>query len=335
MGKSDPETARVQRKRQLNVIYFIDSARTRSFALPLGRLNLLLIGAGTLGIWSISSLVVIGCLLRDREDMASRLRGSLATIFDYETRDEHVFDLAYPNLPAKGETEKNLAAARDNVESAGAKGDETNSEAAMRLAARAPSQQRSSGISLPAPPAAPKAEAPAGDEKEGDSAAKPAGSEGSGDEGDDEAKPSTREPAVVVGNPVIATTPRALELRFDLTSKDATGRIEGYIYAVAEFKPDKGDRIFIGAPIDIQVTEAGEPAFPLKSVLFAIRRFKQKSFSFPLPKGASGTFTGVQIGVLDRTGSNRTTYKVPIKIHTGANSKENAEPVLPADPTQG
>ena len=71
-----------------------------------------------------------------------------------------------------------------------------------------------------------------------------------------------------------------LELRFDLTNKSST-RAEGYIWAVAEFRPDEGGVKYLGAPGSIDTGADGEPSRPERSVVFGIRHFKKKSFSFP------------------------------------------------------
>jgi hypothetical protein len=49
----------------------------------------------------------------------------------------------------------------------------------------------------------------------------------------------------------------------------------------------------LGAPPEILVNGKGEPMQPLRSAIFGIRRFKQKSFSFAAPKDKAGRFTGV------------------------------------------
>ncbi len=272
MGKSDPEAKASLRKRQLNVIYFVDSARTRSFALPISRLNVILFGVLALLTWSVAAAFLIVWLTKDREEVAGQLRASLATVFEYEARHDNAYDIAYP--PA-------------------------GKASAAKVAA----------VPSPAPAPSPP---PAAAET---AAAKNAPAT-SAEEGDEEAG------NVTVSNPVLSAGSNALELQFDLTNKSENDRAEGFIWAVAEFKTDQGERIFIGAPKEIQVQDEGEPKLPQKSSSFNIRRFKKKGFSFPFVKGKSGVFTGVKIGVMNRSGDDKTTYKVPVEIRVGKRSAE-------------
>ncbi len=273
MGNSEPDAKASSRKRQLNVIYFVDSARTRSFALPLSRLNVILFGVLALLTWSVAAVFVIIWLTKDREDVAGQLRQSLATVFEYEARHDNAYDVAYP--PAG------------------------KASAAKVAAAPAPS---------PAPATPPPAVDVGAAAKEEPAAPVDEADEGVGN--------------VTVSNPVLSAGSNALELQFDLTNKSESDRAEGFIWAVAEFKTDQGEHIFIGAPKEIEVLNDGEPKMPTKSASFNIRRFKKKGFSFPFVKGKSGVFTGVKIGVMNRSGEDKTTYKVPVEIRVG---KGNAE----------
>lgn len=274
MGKSDPDAKASSRKRQLNVIYFVDSARTRSFALSLSRLNVILFAALALLTWSVAAVFLIVWLTKDREEVAGQLRHQLATVFEYEARHDNAYDIAYP--PAGKATATRVAAAP---------------------VASAPAT----------PPPAEETKAPAAAESAAGAATTDAAEEGG---------------AVTVSNPVLAAGSNALEMEFDLTNKSENDRAEGFIWAVAEFKTDQGEKIFIGAPSGIQVQPDGEPKLPTKSASFNIRRFKKKGFSFPFVKDKSGVFTSVKIGVMSRDGEDKTTYNVPVEIRVGKRSAE-------------
>jgi hypothetical protein len=121
---------------------------------------------------------------------------------------------------------------------------------------------------------------------------------------------------VVVGNPVIENGGNALQVKFDLTNK-SSGRTEGYIWAVASFRNDKGETSYIADPPNVGIKGDGEVADITKSSNFGIRKFKKMSFTFPVNKELNGTFTGIKIGVTDKAGANRTTYNVPVEIKVG------------------
>ena len=74
----------------------------------------------------------------------------------------------------------------------------------------------------------------------------------------------------------------------------------------------------------VGATATGEPAYPQRSAVFSIRRYKKKSFTFPYVKDKAGTFTTVRIGVMDRSGGSRMTYNVPVEVQVGA--KGSAKP---------
>ncbi len=283
MGKSDPDTSAAPRKRKLNVIYFVDSARTRSFAVPLSRLNVMLFGALALMTWSVASAFLILWLSHDKEQIAERLRTSLATVFEYESRHDDVYNIAYP--PAGKAASTTLAA----------------------KAVPAPSTPAAPAVTPPPAPVVSDSKAEVAGQTKPDAAK----------------AEETDQSSVVVSNPVLAAGAAALDLQFDLTNKSDAERVEGFIWAVAEFKTDQGETLFIGAPAEIGVQADGEPEHPTKSALFNIRRFKKKGFSFPFIKNKPGMFTGVKIGVTDRSGANKTTYKVPVEIRVGKRSAKD------------
>lgn len=302
MGKSDNDDARPSRKRRLNVIFFVDAAKTRSFSMPLGRLNLVLVLVAALIVWSGTSAVALVWLAKDRWDAAERVRAALATIFEYETRHDHVYDVAYPSGskvarpsvasegPAKNEAPKAQS------ESSAPSGSSAASTSLSAKAAPPASTEKDPGSVAAAELAAPAVAATV-------AAAAPAAADAAADA-----------VAINVSNPVLEAGANSIELRFDLTSKD--GKLaEGYLWAVAEFRNDAdGKTLYIGAPQSIEPGANGEPAHPQRSAIFSIRRQKKKSFSFKLAKGQTGTFTSVKIGVMDKSGQKRTTYNVPVDI---------------------
>lgn len=92
----DTEHGSGSRKRQLNLIYFVDAARTRTVAISLGRLRVVLAVALSILTWSMVSIGCIVWMSRDMDVQATRLRAAQSTIFEYETRYDGVYDIAYP-----------------------------------------------------------------------------------------------------------------------------------------------------------------------------------------------------------------------------------------------
>ncbi len=287
MAKSELEQPRNgSRKRQLNLIYFVDAARTRTVTIPLGRLRVLLAVVLSILAWSMASIACIAWLSNDMDALKARLRAAQTTIFEYETRYGGVYDIAYPpgGKPPKAVAKNEFKpAAADAPAPAPAEPSEAESEPAATAIA-----------------AAPKAE------KDKASAAGPQGL------------------GIVVSNPELEAASKSLELRFDLTNKRSPERVEGYIWAIAAFKTTTGETIYIGAPDGIQVKADGEPTFPQRATIFGIRHFKKKVFTFPFVPGKQGTFIGIRIGVMDRSGNEKTTYNVPVDIKVGGDAPADA-----------
>jgi hypothetical protein len=298
------------RKRQLNLIYFVDSARTNSLALPLGRLKLLGVMLFVLVAWSIGSTVLVISLHEGRADLTQRLEASLATIFEYESRYDHVYEKAYPAEGRKAAQPKTVAMLPPQPDAPPAALMTGPAAAGAVPSSAAEPAIRAAEPALNAAESAPKAAEPAPKVVLAASAAK------AGDKPSEAATDKAKEldSLISVTNPVLEPKDGQLELRFDLTNKSSKERAEGYLWAVAEFKTADGQTLYFGAPSGIEVGESGEPRHPQRSASFGIKHFKKKSFSFPYAKDRPGTFTGIRIGVMDKTGSDRTTYNVPVEI---------------------
>ena len=313
-------------KRQLNIIYFVDSSKTRTVKIPLGRVSVVLLLLSAVGLWSIGSAFLLTAANADRAGLTRKLSASLATVFDYETRYDGVYDVAYPsgktNVPSPPLQARPVAAApAPSVASALAKLPANEPSA---TAAEADAAAGTDGLAEhPGPPAKalaakalPRARETA--ETAEPKAAKLGKAENVPEKSDKPAKASigAKGTPVIVGNPVIENGANALQVKFDLTNK-SSGRTEGYIWAVASFKNDKGETIYIADPPNVGVKADGDVADVLKSSNFGIRKFKKMSFTFPVNKELNGTFTGIKIGVTDKAGANRTTYNVPVEIKVG------------------
>ena len=79
-------------------------------------------------------------------------------------------------------------------------------------------------------------------------------------------------------------------------------RVEGYIWAVASFKPKEGDLTYVGAPNRLAIESDGEVADGRKSYRFSIKHYKAKTFNFPIPEG-DGEFVNLKVSVSDTEGT--------------------------------
>lgn len=282
------------RKRFLNVVYFIDSSRTRTMKLPLPRVQLFVFCALTMVAWSVGSLFIIGALVKDRTDLISSLRQSMNTVFEFESVHDGVYETAYPTgkiQPKQTQPVMTTAATTPSTNVVTGTGKALQDNA------------KPSSASLPGK-AAPEEMAKVAPTSQKD-------------------VQKDRSVDVVVSNPVVKTSTSALNLTFDLTNKDPNARSEGYLWATAEFKSDSGETHILKAPSEIAVNGKGEIEDHKRATFFAIRRFKRNEFQFQLIKDHPGTVIGVKIGISDKPGEHRRIYDVPLGIKVGYSGKES------------
>lgn len=281
------------RKQFLNVVYFVDSSRTRTLKIPMSRVYLLLFCALTLIGWAVSSTAVISLLVKDRTDLALSLRQSMQTVFDFESLYDGVYETAYP-VGKLHSTKMVKATTKETVP-------------------EKPSEPAKSDVANETKPMVKPVDK--GEEKSSEKPADIVGKKDTAKESDTKASGTNVE--VIVSNPVVKSTPDRLNLTFDLTNKDESGKSEGYLWATAEFKTDAGVTHILKAPPLIDANIKGEISDHRRASYFAIRRFKRNEFSFELMQGHTGTVIGVKIGISDKPGENKMIYDVPLGIKVG------------------
>lgn len=306
MGQMNQEPkAQGAPQRRLNIIYFIDSAKTRSMTISLGKFKLIISLIFLVLVWFFASFFVIGWLGREQIALVARLKASLTTIFEYQSRFDNVYEAAYPPATPRDEVSFDPAPAGLRAE------DYLERQAAESPGASTPGGELpQAAVPPPAPP--PQAEVPS---------SSPAGPEvaAASDALKDssETKSTTAPPGdltVTVDNATLERGSNFVSLHFELANRSTHLRAEGYIWAVAEFIGEDGQKIFLGAPRHLKLNAGGDPSNPAKATYFGIKRFKKQSFNFPIPKGRPGTFTAVRIVVMDLTGEHRKAYRLTTEL---------------------
>lgn len=275
----------IPRKRQLNVVYFVDSSRTRSFRLPLRRLNFLLLVFFGIFAWSIASVAVIGIMVQDRMQISRQLQESLAVIFDYETRFERVYEKAYPSDGRLVAPLADKDLDRDP--------DEPPALVSVNNAVAAASTAEDNAIEL--------------EEDMG---------EDGGESADHVDDTPAAEDRISVEDPEIEEIENTLEIRFKIKNELSPSRVEGFIWAVADFRDQNGSISYIGSPSSIDVGGEGTVKQKQRAHRFSIRHYKRKQFSFPFPKDRQGTITAIHIGVQYQNGKE-SLFDVPVDIPVG------------------
>lgn len=296
------------RKQFLNIVYFVESSRTRTLKIPMGRVHLLLFCALAVLGWSVASTAIISLLVNDRAELVGSLKQTMQTVFDFESLYDGVYERAYPS--GKLQSSKTLAS--------------SPGQSSSRSTSQAPGQASAQKTSVNENPSkqvvsAPKTEV-VGKKEEKTAPTSPSitpAVEGN------KAESNGKNVDVTVSNPVVKTSVDRLNLTFDLTNKNGSEKSEGYIWATAEFKTESGDVHILKAPLSISANEKGEITDHRRASYFAIRRFKRNEFSFDLIKGYAGTVVGVKIGISDKPGANKMIYDVPLGIKVGSSSQQN------------
>ena len=85
-------------ERHVNLIYFVDAAKTKTVRVSLRTASIMAIACGVVVIWSFASGVLLVRLEAKQSDLRSELSTSRAVIFEYQTLHDGVFERAYPEV---------------------------------------------------------------------------------------------------------------------------------------------------------------------------------------------------------------------------------------------
>ncbi len=285
---------RFERKRYLNVIYFIDSSRTRTLKFSIGA-SYFTVGALTVAV--IWSLIATSLLIRDRfviAEMNSHRKSLLETVFNYQTRYDEVYERAYPVTSDK---EENLAT-EDASESASPVALPRSQDPKELAKSKASSTSDNSAISqsvLPVDQAA-----IAKDKANLDKAV--------------EGLP------ISIDNFATTTLGRSLTVRLSLKNLNSPSKSSGVISGVAKFVDTQNQTHSIQGRT---TPSGGEDAH------FNIRYFKNKNLVFDAPKDLAGKFIDVSITIKDDQGHSKDfpyTINKDIAVASSTASPAKVEP---------
>lgn len=296
---------RSRRKRYLNIIYFLDSHRTRTLKFSI-RTSYLTIA--TLCLMLSWSLIASLLLIREHglnTELRARSRNLLSVIFNYQTRYDQVYEKAYPNdgsplMPkAPGiDVAAKVAAALEKQEDEKERKVDLPKQAISvlpappNLAAKvAPpsSAQAPAPTPAPAPVAAADKSAPAPKEKVIASAI-------------DRQPPN--EPTIAIENFSSAVHNETLTVRFSLRNTNKGNKATGTVTAQARYFETGKDGVWLETKTEAakDQNDSGDNEDPSSDEHFNIRYYKNKVFHFSNPTKADGLFTAVKITVKDEQG---------------------------------
>ncbi len=282
---------RSERKRFLNVIYFIDSNRTRTLKMSI-RTSYLTVG--TLCLLVTWSLVASLLLVREHglnTDLRSRSRDLLGVIFGYQTRYDQVYEKAYPTdvntiIPTAISEASNKTSNPVEIEL------EDDAEAKVEL----PSQPNSVKAS---PIAAKIANSPVAEPPE---QVRPEPKEKIIARALE--KTSAMAPPVSVENFSSSIQDETLTVRFALKNTNKGNKATGTVTGQARFFENGKEGLWLPTQIEAgnDQADAGDQDDPSSDQHFNIRFYKNKVFHFVSPASKSGLFTAVRITVKDEQG---------------------------------
>ena len=257
---------RFERKRYLNVIYFIDSNRTRTLKFSIGTSYFTV---GLLSAAVIWSVVSASLLVRDRiviSRMQDHTQSLLELVFNYQTRYDEVYEKAYPDNDSSLMSAVHAADLKDEKAEKAANG----SGKGMSLSAKtAPAIAR---------------------EKLASETASSRGTDSSA---------AANEPPISIENFSTQVNEQTILVRVSLKNLSSPNKTSGSVKAVAKFIDlDNKPHSFESHP-----KATGDET--RNDEQFNIRYFKNKAFYFEPPKGVSGKFIDLVVTIKDGEGRSK------------------------------
>lgn len=298
---------KVARKKTLNVIYFIDSEKTKSLQLNVATVVGLFSALSLVLLWFFASIYLGYVAIRDRSNLLNFVREARHTLFEYEARFENVYENVYPS-EAKKETTQS-APGSDNSEPAPA----VIAEAKAPILAQGDAKPKIVAVTAPrvaAPVAVPVAVAAPKENAKSEIAGTTVAGSNPNSVSAEAVAPSDSF-LVKVDNAVFKNATEKLEMRVDINNEDGKNKAEGYVWALATFKSDSGEEIFVAAPSGMHVNAGGDAGDIKNAQRYAIQYHKPKSFVFSSPKPGGGKFTQVKVVLQNYTGKS-SEFKFPL-----------------------
>lgn len=264
MSKSQANThSKKTRQRRLNVVYFVDAAKTRSFSVSMKTLNFFLGMLTLLVLGAVGSFILATYFASEKIELQHRLESAYTTIFDYQVQYDGIFDNIYtpPKKPSKP-----VAVINES----------------LKVRAATPTTDVKAKQSPKTSPVKPINKGTHAKEK---TIVK------------EETKVIDKpvEWKVTLKNPSYRIRNRLLTFTVAIQNSNKTVKAEGYIWAVAKLKNSSNNEIkYIAAPSYISIDKKGNLKKTKKRRNFRIKNFKKEVFEFLLPTEFTGTIIEIK-----------------------------------------
>jgi hypothetical protein len=294
-------------RKQLNIVYFIDSAKTRSFSVSLKKVYIIAGFLAAMSLWSLGSIFIFVFLAQNAFETETELQSTRRLLFEYQVQHDRVFEKAYPlneNVALKFREKSPNDFLASSLSP-------NNQETSPILPKGLMAIVESDKSTITEEPPLEETNVPTAKKSPIDQKNSP-NSMGR--------KKSTKEISsslldqIVLENQVLIKQGKIINLSVDMMNRDQNKKIEGYLWVIAEYTYINGEKIFVNSPESVEMAPNGKgPKNPQQSSSFAIKRFKRKSFHFKLPKDDPGELTKLTLGIVDKLGIDQ--REIPLTIN--------------------
>lgn len=309
MGQ-DHSKSTLSNRKQLNIVYFIDSAKTRSTSVSLNKFYLVIAILSMMALWSLGSFFIFFYLVKNTFETETELQSTRRLLFEYQVQHDKVFEKAYPlnenvALKFREESPNNPLSSSE-----GPRQDNASSLLPKELIAVVEPRQ----AEAPQEPSLNITEAPGikNDLSSQKNAIDPKVRKKN--------TPSTNSDLldqIILENQVLIKQGKIINLSLDMMNQNQEKKIEGFLWVIAEYTYQNGDKVLMNSPDSVEMDASGKgPKNPQQSSSFAIKRFKRKSFHFRLPKDDPGELTKLTLGIVDKLGMSQREIPLTINLQT-------------------
>ena len=283
-----------QRDRYLNIVYFVDSARTRSIRITLAQARWLLAGATGVSLWALLSVGWILSLDQILTKTRAHLATALSNIFDYQVKYDHIFDAAYPDDATQGYYAEGSLLPANNPTTEAAPQQATKptntmpevSQPQAQLVQSSRDQAITGATTTQVPSAALPTQSPA---------------------------TNGTAPTLTMTHFKLTSQANKFLLIFDINNFNQRKKAEGYIWAVITLTNPDGTQQFLGAPDHAKFDKDGKITQTTSAYRFSIQRFKKKDFEFRAPHASSSKVLSAKVYFSDVSGNDQHSVDVPVE----------------------
>lgn len=300
-----------ERTRYLNIVYFVESARSHTIRVNLTHARLAVVGLALVGVWAITSGFWIAQLNSQSVQTRRRLENALTTIFDYQIKSEKVFDQAYPPESSKSYYSEAAQLPSNNpiTEATPAESTKQNTKRSDKITptlVTAPkTEPTTQSVIVPAEDKSKQAiQVTAGITTPVLSKHTEAPLE----------KPSSSESIELnISAAKLTKSDNKIALNFSIKNKSPQ-RSDGFIWAVAMISNETGATKPLVAPEHTKIdTKSGDILSARSAYRFSILKFKNKEFDFKIPGNATWKLTKLTVHYTDLKGGNEQKVEIPVE----------------------